>query len=424
MSHGGVTDISLPERFTLRLDLSRAATPRLLAKRPVHRWFWFPHSYSPELVEALLEKWGLAEGSWLLDPFVGAGTTLRVAQELGHAAVGTDLSPLSVLVSNVKVRPYGRADIVAALYVLQQDWQQRRKLAAAAPWVTSERLQRAFTPAELQALTHLRGGILALDEPVRNFFLVALLSILSEFSRAVADGGWFRWVERPERATEIAPRLWAQVNSMLDDLAADSQTPPKGTGEARLLDARRLEALSPLQFDGLITSPPYPNRHDYSRVFQLELLTLGESESHIFDLRHAALRSHVEARPELQALQPALAQYAPPDILNAYLERLPTTTDKRIPAMIKGYFEDMYLVLRVAQAVLKPSARTAWVVGNVRHAGVLFPVDEILAAIGESLGYVHTESWVLRLRGNSAQQMGKYGREPSRETVVMLKRSA
>ncbi|HIQ01500.1 MAG TPA: hypothetical protein EYH30_05155 [Anaerolineales bacterium] len=52
-----------------RLDLSRAATPRLLRRRPVHRWFAFPHSYSPELVEAVLEARQLgyrALGGWIV----------------------------------------------------------------------------------------------------------------------------------------------------------------------------------------------------------------------------------------------------------------------------------------------------------------------------------------------------------------------
>ena len=87
-----------------RLDLARAATPRDLKDRPRHRWFYFPHSYSAELVNAILDDWQLPDDSYLLDPFVGAGTTMIVARERGINVTGFDLSPLSVLGNGVRLR--------------------------------------------------------------------------------------------------------------------------------------------------------------------------------------------------------------------------------------------------------------------------------------------------------------------------------
>ena len=412
----------LPVGFKYRLDLSRAATPRLLRRRPVHRWFGFPHSYSPELVEAVLDAWDLGAGASLLDPFVGAGTTLRVALERGYSAVGTDLSPLAVLVSRVKVTPYKRARLEEALARLKQRW-ERGDVSPVSSRNASERLRKAFTAGELEVLIGLREAIFEIDEEaIRDFFLVALLSIVREFSRAVADGGWLRWIERPDQSDRIAPRLWERAREMISDLETVSE-PAEGTDvdsrwQVRTLDARCLEALKPHCFDGLITSPPYANRHDYTRVFHIELLTLGRTEEEIFALRYRSLRSHVEARPP--KAQEALADYEPPARLARCLDQLPAGSDRRVRRMMKGYFEDLFLVLHSAKKVLKPGAKVALVVGNVRHAGVLFPVDEILIAIGEQTGYRHLESWVVRLRGNSAQQMGQFGRIPSRETVVML----
>jgi hypothetical protein len=50
------------------------------------------------------------------------------------------------------------------------------------------------------------------------------------------------------------------------------------------------------------------------------------------------------------------------------------------------------------------------------------PVDEILLSIGQTIGYIALTSWVARLRGNSAQQMGQYGREPARESIIILQK--
>lgn len=407
----------IPRGFTYRLDLGPAGTPRLLRKRSVHRWFSFPHSYSPELVEAVLKEWCLPSGAAILDPFVGAGTTLLVAKERGYAAVGTDLSPLAVLVSRVKVNTYDCDQLQAVLDELRLRWDRNGNQWESPTISIPERLKKAFTPAELSVLTRLRYQLLSLsEESIRDFFLVALISILRDFSRARADGGWFRWINRPDQAEHIAPRFWERASAMIQDLRFFHGS---GKCEVYPLDARCLHLLRPHRFDALITSPPYANRHDYTRVFQIELLMIGQQEEDIFTLRYRSLRSHVEAKLPADDFE----DYVPPTTLTESLNRLPPNADKRIRRMMEGYFQDIYLVLRSAKEVLEPSARVAMVVGNVRHAGVLFPVDEILIAIGKQLGYRLLESWVIRLRGNSAQQMGTFGRIPSRETIVMLQRT-
>jgi len=91
--------------------------------------------------------------------------------------------------------------------------------------------------------------------------------------------------------------------------------------------------------------------------------------------------------------------------------------------MLKGYFEDLYLTLKALRPRLKKGAICAFVVGNVRYGGVMVPVDEILVQIGEQAGYAFEQAWVARLRGNSAQQMGRFGREPTRESIVILRRA-
>jgi hypothetical protein len=84
--------------------------------------------------------------------------------------------------------------------------------------------------------------------------------------------------------------------------------------------------------------------------------------------------------------------------------------------MIRGYFEDMHQTFVACKQLMKPGGHMAFVVGNVQHAGVHVPVDEILAKLGEQAGLKWKETWLIRLRGNSAQQMGRHGRQPSRES--------
>ena len=85
-----------------------------------------------------------------------------------------------------------------------------------------------------------------------------------------------------------------------------------------------------------------------------------------------------------------------------------------------GYFLDMYLCLREVARVCRGGAKMAFVVGNARYDGTALLVDEFTAELGERAGLACSEIRTVRWRGNSAQQMGRYGRAASRESVVMF----
>lgn len=410
----------LPDGFEYRLDLRQHVTPRALKDQPLHRWFYFPHSFSPQLVDILLDKWKISPGALILDPFVGAGTTLLAARKRGVNALGVDLSPLAIFVSNAKVCRYEPDAIRKGMAHIQDRVSREVAVEISRP----ERLQRAFNDQEYSVLVRIRQAIMELSSPTRDFLLLALLRTQQQFSRAVPDGGWFRWRDMPSSEHAIWPAFEHIVAHMLSDLPAEP--PMDGQWGAIQGDARyltELQGVYSLLEEGcqaIVTSPPYPNRHDYSRVFQIELLTLGLSERDVSSLRHRSLRSHVEARPP--ACMPV--PFEAPSLLGEVLASLPQRLDRRIRPMLEGYFEDMNAFLKAAYQALVPGGHLALVVGNVRHAGVMVPVDVILVELAKRVGYEPQISWVARLRGNSAQQMGRYGRMPARESVVLLQKPA
>lgn len=340
------------------------------------------------------------------------------ARERGLNGIGVDLSPLAVLASSVKTRTYDRRNLCDGLHAVQAMFARKKTVEIDRP----ERLRRAFTDAEFVVLLQLREAIFTQPQIVRDFLLLALLRVQQQFSRAVADGGWFRWRDLPSKEDQIWPTFERQVNSMLADITTPQ--PQTGCYQVYRRDARKLDTLKEThpQLDAgcqaIITSPPYPNRHDYSRIFQIELLTLGLAETDIFALRHESLRSNVEAQAPNWACPP----FKPPTLLETILAAFPPDVDPRVAPMLLGYFEDMNVVLRSMQRILAPGGYVALVVGNVRHAGVMIPVDEILLHMGENIGFISQTSWVARLRGNSAQQMGRFGRVPARESVVIMSR--
>ena len=399
--------------MTERSDWVRWVSPRTFAELPVHRWYVFPHSFSPEFVPAMVREWDLGGSDRLLDPFVGSGTTVVGAQQLGIPCSGYDLSPLAQFVSRAKCERPDRYEVAhACKAVVEEDGVPEEyggHEAALDPF-----LKRAFGEDRLSELLGLADRIRRSDTgpSCRSFLLLALLSIVPRFALAERNGGWLRWRVDANPASEIRVAFAGRVGEMAEDLNDDESPLVRPT--IAVADARALPEAE-ASVSAVLTSPPYPNRHDYTRIFSLELMLMFLNAGETLELRRQSFESHPEARPK----RPDHTEYRAPDSLRELLRGLSST---RIRRMLEGYFVDLFLSLRETARVLRPNGPAGWVVGNAQYEGKALLVDELTAEIGEAAGLVCTEIRVLRLRGNSAQQMGRFGRRPSRESLVVFRK--
>jgi tRNA G10 N-methylase Trm11 len=400
-----------------RRDWRTWVTSRPLLEKPVHRWYTFPHSFTSELVHALADDWRLTAKDHILDPFAGAGTTLLAAREKGIPASGYDLSPLAVLASRVKITNYRTAQLKTSWTRLSRNIKAGKQNRASKhyPKLVSE----ALPGNTLAAFEALDGAIASLDASAAEqaFFRLALLSTIPRYSRAVAEGGWLKWVERRTESSTLPGVFTERVRVMMADLD-EAQRPRRNLWTVKSADARSLPD-KPSTYSAVITSPPYPNRHDYTRVFGVELMFAFLDWEQTRQLRYQSFHSHPEARP----VRPDAEGYVrPPRLARSVAQIRRKEKDQRVVKMIDGYFLDLYLVLREIRRVCKRRARIAFVVGNAQYRGFPILVDELTAEIGEQAGLRCEKLLVARHRGNSAQQMGKYGRNPSRESVVVFHR--
>ncbi len=399
-----------------RLDWGEWVTARHFTTAPIHGWFAFPHSFAKGLVHALIEEWGLTCEERILDPFVGAGTTVLAAKEKRVPARGYDLSPLAVLIGQAKTANY-------SVPRLETAWQRLARAlddpARDGPPTQYPELLRKALPgrllatfdAVLSAITEAK-----MSRPERGFFRLALLSLLPTYSRAEANGGWLRWVAKRTNHRSLRRRFAQRVEKMIGDLRR-VRLPRRRSWTVEQADARALPD-DGSSYSAVITSPPYPNRHDYTRIFGVELMLAFLDSEEIKRLRYQTFHSHPEARP----LRPTVHDYkAPAQLARAVQEIRRNSRDPRVPRMVDGYFLDMYLSLREVRRVCRPSAPIAVVVGNVQYCGVPIAVDCLTAQIGEQAGLVCNELRVVRYRGNSAQQMKRFGRQRSRETLVLFR---
>lgn len=403
-----------------RSKYSSLASPLLDQKTPIYNWHSFKHSYSRALVQSLISEFGLKRGSWILDPLCGGGTTLLASKQLGINAQGVDILPFSVFLSNVKTRDYNELILLQELEKLRQNSNNYLPKTIRLPEDIAL-LGKAFPFAIMNELLNVKGLLLEIrQEKYRNFFNLAFLSILESVSNTSKDGGFLRMVDRKVSPETVISKFLDKCTSMVSDVIKNNDTYRQNevTVFAKLGDARRLRLNR--DFDSIITSPPYPNRHDYTRVYSLEMMfDFVCSNAELKQMRYGTLRSHVEARKKFDP-----NGYEKPVVLTKLIKQIKAngTNNPQITDMIEGYFEDMYLCLQQMHKRSTKKAKIALVISNVRFAGVNIPVDQILAHIGSQVGLQPKAIWAIRKRGNSAQQMKQYKRVPSRVSIVVWER--
>jgi hypothetical protein len=168
----------------------------------------------------------------------------------------------------------------------------------------------------------------------------------------------------------------------------------------------------------IITSPPYANRYDYTRTYSLELcFHFVQNFEELKAIRFGILRSHIESK-----IQKGETPHHP--VIKEVIEALgkKKLNNPKIPSMIITYFVDMQKVIKEWFEVLALGAKVAMVVDNVRFEGELIPVDLVLSEMAEEAGFEVKEIIVARYKGNSSQQMKKYGKVPVRESIVVWER--
>jgi hypothetical protein len=377
-------------------------------------WYGFKHRFGSELVSKIFSMFDLSEGDVVLDPFCGGGTTLIKSRLDGYNAVGLDISPFSTFLSNVLTTTYDASKLKKAVNKISHEINNKVEIPDVAI------LQKSFSDLTLKYIYSLRDSINSLNSPERDFFLFSLLSILDSVSKAKKSGGFLRITDNKKVTPKVVQKMFIESSEkLMNDIKSFKYS---GASTSAIVgDARKYpDEVKNINYDAILTSPPYPNRHDYTRIYELELLVgfIRDNPS-LKRLRYETLRSHVEAKKKFEGngyVRPLLLEEKISELNNRELNNthvLPT---------IDGYFEDMYLSLKEMSSVLKTGKYIGLVVSNVRFAGIMIPVDELLAEIGEQVGLHLQHIYVLRYRGNSSQQMLKHKREPARESLIVWKK--
>ena len=403
-----------PNKYWDINDYSRLVTPRQNIHLPVYRWYSFKHSFSRNLVHNIIKGLKVSGDDLVLDPFCGAGTTILACKELGINGIGLDLMPLSVFITNTKIGSFDKDEVKYYLSHLPTP-----KESAQVPDYYEENLAKYFPKINLTEATYLNYYIEGIShQPTRDLFKLALFSILEEISYSRKDGAFIRII-KDKRPKETFRAFKEKITMFLSDLDFLNSL-PKVHSYASIGDARKTK-LENGSISAVITSPPYPNRHDYTRIYFLELMFgFYRNSDEIKSLRYELLRSHVEAREKYKAFN-----YVKPEELATIIEKLKCADlpNRNVINLVESYFKDMHIFLREMMRVLTNEGTVSLVIGDSRYGGINVPAGEIIIDIAKKIGFDLTRNIVARDKGNSPQQMGRYGKSLSKESVITLKKS-
>ena len=154
----------------------------------LHSWLKYKEGFSAQLVEILLDKFGVVAGQKILEPFAGSATTMLVAKELGIDAVGIEILPMCHLAWEAKSR-YGQYDLVELRRVMEWLLDTAPGLSHA-PFPHIAITQSAFAPAQEAKLMwyNEQFGQMSVSDLTRQLLQLVLMSILEDISYTRKDG--------------------------------------------------------------------------------------------------------------------------------------------------------------------------------------------------------------------------------------------
>lgn len=441
---------------------------QLSKKDALHSWLKYKEGFSANLVNILLDEMKAVAGDWVMDPFMGSGTTALVCQMRGINSIGYDVMPISAVSIKAKaaVMRYDVNEIHHLIddvsnLIVPNDYHK------CTPYITITRTAYPQENERFLAYIHDWNEKSEYSEEAKNLLTLCIINSLERCSYTTKSGQYLGWDCRSFKVQEankvriskgqkplpekyVRPEILDSKTTILEELAhvlADIELIQKNGVDTEKADIDfvsksvlyELPLVEDNKLKGVITSPPYCNRYDYTRTYALELVYLGLGEEDIKRLRQELLSCTVESKSKIDCLKDYYSSigkkerfdyiYATIKENKAFAEVM-TALAKRKDAgdlnnngvirMVEGYFTELAFIYAELYRACKPGAMVAFVNDNVRYGGEVIPVDFLSSSFAEQFGFkVKTIYTLKQQKGNSSQQMAKFGRIALRKGIAV-----
>jgi site-specific DNA-methyltransferase (cytosine-N4-specific) len=433
----------------------------------LHRWLKYKEGFSADLVKRLLKNFDIQTGDTVLDPFVGSGTTSLVCKMQGINSIGFDILPMSKIAIEAKqsVFDYNLQEIKRLLLeikelALPENYNRRTEYITITEGAYTE-----ITEKEIAFFTEWNNNS-AYSEIAKNLVTLCILNSLEKVSYTAKDGQFLRWDYRSKKMIESAEyreqngktplvirldkgnlpalkqSLMKELDSVYHDISSIQRSSIPTESKLQFIEGNALYELPKLEsniLNGVITSPPYCNRYDYTRTYALELAYLGVTDDKIKRLRQELLSCTVENKPKIDHLKEHYTTLGKEANFNKIIKIIENNkalneinyslterskngdiNNKGVLRMVDGYFTELTFIYAELFRLCKSGAKVAFVNDNVRYGGEVISVDFISTELAEEIGFKPVKVYSLKQqKGNSSQQMAKFGRVPLRKSITV-----
>ena len=378
-------DILLAEKVqSIDWEFSDADTQYLTHN--IHR---YSGKFIPQIAQQVIQLLTVP-GDTVLDSYMGSGTTLLEAQLSGRNAIGVDLNPLAVLISQVKNMRISDADLhdiknILVPYVDDLSYDDQMTFSSQPihdeliraqfrknQWrLESDWNKKWYQPAVLEQLVKIYSCIEIMpSENARRIAQVAFSDILRKSSNASSKYPNVMYdknhKEKPLPAKAFLDNLYTIVEN-LGDLASEISA---SDATVQVLQGNNLfMSLEDESVDAIITHPPYIAAVPYAEYGCLSLNWLGYDSKNL-DAELTGGRRHSSK-----------------------------VVDK-FSADYERYFVESY-------RVLKPNKYMFIMVGNPVSHGQKVPLDQMSIDYAQRAGFRHIATAVREGKNRRGNKMGE-----------------
>lgn len=366
-----------------RYDLGPLVTFKPNKELPIYNWFRFREAFSRDFVALMLSCFNLREDDWILDPFCGSGTTLLAARERGINAVGVDAHPVFAFVSRVKTQSYS----LESLRELKRDFFSK-KFVKPDLEVINPLLKKAFSRYALEDIAFFQFEIKRIKDAImRDLMVLAFVVSSMKVSFAAKDGAVLRFVKK--KHPPLRKVFKGSVEKFIRHLKKIEPRPCEIS--VKRGDARKLDFMATESSDAVITSPPYLNKLEYVKAFDVEEALLEELVG-------------VDSTERYLGIDLESSDAVFPDL--------------KLPPVARAYFSDMKSCLGEMHRVLRKGGKAALVVGQGVFPDGIVESDVLVAKLARSVGFNVNKRLIVNKRVATKQRTVKIG--DALESILLL----
>jgi DNA modification methylase len=398
---------------------------------PRHRWYYLKEGFSASLVSEAIKQQldGKNQQLRILEPFCGTGTTPLTAALTQHRCTALEVNPFLAFTAKVKTlagayNPKSYEEALEKIIKTSANGMYSH-LENFSTFTQSESLDKwLFNKSVIRQFTSVMAMIKEYGMEFASAFELAAIVAAYQCCNARRDGKALRykpdWKELNYSSEDFIRAFRSHATIILQDInnypIKQEYQPEIKKGDVRKI----LLEESNDTYDLVITSPPYLNSFDYSDIYRPELF-LGnyvKNNAELKQIRLQTIRSHVQVNwPEQIAFESVL--------LNPAIEQLSQQQNlwnKRIPLMVRAYFDDMYNVFNALKPKMHSGGQVWFVVSTSAFGGVHIPVDLIIADAANQAGFMLKGIHSLRNLRAAGQQWKHLDSKsnPLRESLIIM----